>query len=107
MATALRSRIIEMRDHEFSDNETRSGVEANVVPKLNSGKDKQTQITDVFKTPTRNQKLVVTPVVQIAGGSSRIRSATIDYIDVSATAKHDGTRWTSSWVGCFSPFFLV
>lgn len=107
MATALGSRIIEMRVREFSESETQSGVEADVVLKLSAGKGKQTQITDVFRTPTGNQKLVVARIVQIADGSNRIRSATIDYNDVTATAKLALTTLMSSLGAVFFAVFFV
>ena len=107
MATALGSRIIEMRIREFSENETQSSVEADVVLKLNAGKGVRTQITDVFNTPTGSQKLVVARIVQIADGSSRVRSATIDYKDVTATAKLALTTLMSSLGAVFFAVFFV
>lgn len=107
MATALGSRIIEMRIREFSENETQSSVEADVVLKLNAGKGVRTQITDVFNTPTGGQKLVVARIVQIADGSSRVRSATIDYKDVTATAKLALTTLMSSLGAVFFAVFFV
>ena len=107
MATALGSRIIEMRIREFSENETQSSVEADVVLKLNADKGVRTQITDVFNTPTGGQKLVVARIVQIADGSSRVRSATIDYKDVTATAKLALTTLMSSLGAVFFAVFFV
>jgi len=107
IATALGSRIIEMRVREFSEAETQSGLEADVVQKLSAVKARQTQITEVFKTPTGYQKLVVARVVQIADGSSRIRSATIDFNDVTATAELALTTLMSSLGAVFFAVFLV
>jgi nitrogen fixation/metabolism regulation signal transduction histidine kinase len=107
MATALGSRIIEMRIREFSETETQSGVEADVVQKLAAVKGKQTQIAGVFKTPTGNQKLVVARIVQVADGSSRVRSATIDYNDVTTSASLALTTLMNSLGAVFFAVFFV
>ena len=107
IATALGSRIIEMRVREFSEAETQSGLEADVVQKLIAVKARQTQITEVLKTPTGYQKLVVARVVQIADGSPRIRSATINFNDITATAELALTTLMSSLGAVFFAVFLV
>lgn len=107
MATALGSRIIEMRIREFSEQETQSGVEADVLLRLTASRSKQTQITGVFPTPTGGQKLVIARLVQIADGSNRIRTAMIDYNEVTATAKLALTTLMSSLGAVFFAVFFV
>jgi protein-histidine pros-kinase len=64
-------------------------------------------VTDVFQTPTGSQKLVIARMVQVADGSSRVRTATIDYNDVTATAKLALTTLMSSLGAVFFAVFFV
>jgi len=108
LATALGSRIIEMRVREYSAQETQSGLEADVVLRLNAVAGKSSQITDILNTPTGSRKLVVGRTVQSAEGASLIRLATINYEDVTATARLALTTLMSSLgVVFFSVFFVL
>lgn len=107
MATALGSRIIEMRVREFLARETQSGLEADVVLKINAVVGKSSQITEVLNTPTGNQKLVIARTIQSADGVSRIRMATIDYHDITANAKLALTTLMSSLGAVFFAVFFV
>ena len=107
MATALGSRIIEMRVREFNAQETQSGLEADVVLKLNAAVGKSSQITDILRTPTGSQKLVVGRSVLSVEGANRVRLATIDYDEVTATAKLALTTLMSSLGAVFFAVFFV
>jgi len=107
MATALGSRIIEMRVREYSAQETQSGLEADVVLRLDALAGRSSQITDILNTPTGNRKLVVGRTVQSADGANRIRLATIDYNEVTANVKLALTTLMSSLGAVFFSVFFV
>ena len=107
LAAALGSRIIEMRVREYFAQETQSGLEADVVLRLNAAAGKSSQITDILNTPTGNRKLVVARTVQSIEGVNRIRLATIDYDAVTASAKLALTTLMSSLGAVFFSVFFV
>jgi len=107
MATALGSRIIEMRVREFSDKETQSAIEADVVQKLAAIAGGQRQLVQVMPTPTGNSKLVVARGLTQTDGSTRYRNVVIDYRAVTDTAELALTTLMSSLGAVFFAAFFV
>jgi HAMP domain-containing protein len=109
ITSALGSRIIEMTVREFSDKEPQSGIEAEVVRRLQkmatSGRN---EVTDILTTSTGLQKLIVARQLRTNDGSTQIRLVNIDYRNVIATANLALTTLLSSLgVVFFAVFFVL
>jgi methyl-accepting chemotaxis protein len=107
MATALGSRIIEMRVRDFSALETTSGIEADTVQKLGADARGVGQLVEILPTPTGEKKLVVARRVNQADGSARFRTVVIDHRAVTETARLALTTLMSSLGAVFFAVFFV
>lgn len=105
MATALGSRLIEMRVREFAPTEPQSGIEADAVLRIqNRG---GTHVSEIMNTPTGGQKLIVARQINALDGTPRIRLVNIDYGNVTSTAKLALTTLLSSLGAVFFAVFFV
>ncbi|MEI6737375.1 MAG: HAMP domain-containing protein [Pseudomonadota bacterium] len=109
MATALGSRLVEMRVREFDEKELQSGIDGEVAQRLLGARaGVRHELTDIFRNSVGQQKLVVARLIRVADTPARIRIVNIDYNAVTATAKLALTTLLSSLgVVFFAVFFVL
>jgi methyl-accepting chemotaxis protein len=102
VATALGSRIVEMRIREFGLQEAQSGIEAEALRRLSEARD--SQITQFFDTHTGYRKLIIMRKVRGVDGVDRVRAANIDHRQIVLTAQ---LALTTLLTGIGAVFFAV
>ncbi|NJR72142.1 MAG: cell wall metabolism sensor histidine kinase WalK [Gammaproteobacteria bacterium] len=108
IASGLGSRIIEMKVREFDASEPQSGVEGDAIRKLQSQQSQgQNAITDMFVTTTGQAKLVLVRQIRVADAVTRIRTAVIDYNNITMSATLALTTFLSSLGVVFLTLFIV
>ncbi len=108
MATALGSRLVEMKVREFDEKEQQSGIDFEVALRLLGARNGvRHELADIFTDPLGNKKLIVARLVRVGDAGARIRLVRIDYNAVTATAKLALTTLLSSLGAVFFAVFFV
>jgi HAMP domain-containing protein len=105
IATALGSRIADMKVREFSLGDAQSGVEAEVAQRI---KNPSGQVSDIFTTTTGDRRLVTARIVRVEGPVQHVRLVNVDLLPVLTNAK--GALYTLlSSIGAvfFAVFFAL
>lgn len=105
MATALGSRMVEMRVREFAPNGAQGSIEAEAVRKMDLAR--KTEMSDIIDTFTGTRTLVVARKIGKADGSASVRVVSMDYSNVIATAQLALTTLLSSLGAVFFAVFFV
>lgn len=105
MATALGSRIVEMRVREFAPTDAQGTVEAEALRKMDA--QRKTELAETVDSFAGTRKLVVARKIGSADGSPRVRVVTMDYTNVVATAQLALTTLLSSLGTVFFAVFFV
>lgn len=108
LAGTLGSRIVEMKVRSFNENETQSGIYADVAQRLLSiGGGVRNELTEIFVLPTGAKKLIVARLVRIADAQARITVVMIDHSVITATALLALTTFMSSLAAVFFAAFFA
>lgn len=107
-ATAMGSRLVDMKVREFPADKIQSGVEGEAIARFKNGSNNQ--VADIFTSSTGEKRLVIARKLSGAPGGdgiAKFRVATIDLIPVLATMKTALVTLLSSLGAVFFAVFFV
>jgi HAMP domain-containing protein len=105
VASALGSRLVELKFRDIDTKVPQSGVETDTVTKLRASTSGS--IYEIVRTTTGDELMLVARLVRGAEGSTRARLVTIDLANVTATAKLALTTLMSSLGAVFFAVFFA
>ncbi len=107
-ATAMGSRLVEMKIREFPADKVQSGisgVEGEAIARFKDSSNNQ--ISDIFISSSGDKRLVIARKLNSIEDAGKIRIASIDLIPILATAKTALTTLMSSLGAVFFAVFFV
>lgn len=104
-ATALGSRLVEMKIREFPLDKMQSGVEGEAIARFKGNSN--TQVSDVFTSISGEKRLVIARRISVPDDLGKIRVASVDLLPVLGTVKSALTALMSSLGAVFFAVFFV
>ena len=104
-ATALGSRLVEMKIREFPLDKMQSGVEGEAIARFKGSNN--TQVSDVFTSISGEKRLVIARKISVPDDLGKIRVASVDLLPVLGTVKSALTALMSSLGAVFFAVFFV
>ena len=104
-ATALGSRLVEMKIREFPLDKMQSGVEGEAIARFKGSNN--TQVSDVFTSISGEKRLVIARRISVPDDLGKIRVASVDLLPVLGTVKSALTALMSSLGAVFFAVFFV
>ena len=104
-ATALGSRLVEMKIREFPLDKMQSGVEGEAIARFKGSNN--TQVSDVFTSISGEKRLVIARRISVPNDLGKIRVASVDLLPVLGTVKSALTALMSSLGAVFFAVFFV
>lgn len=104
-ATALGSRLVEMKILEFPLDKMQSGVEGEAIARFKGSNN--TQVSDVFTSISGEKRLVIARRISVPDDLGKIRVASVDLLPVLGTVKSALTALMSSLGAVFFTVFFV
>ena len=104
-ATALGSRLVEMKIREFPLDKMQSGVEGEAIARFKGSNN--TQVSDVFTSISGEKRLVIARRISVPDDLGKIRVASVDLLPVLGTVKSALTALMSSLGAVFFAVFFA
>ena len=104
-ATALGSRLVEMKIREFPLDTVQSGIDGEVIARFKGNSN--TQVSDIFTSTAGDRRLVIARKISEPDNARKIRVASIDLLPVLASVKNALTALMSSLGAVFFAVFFV
>lgn len=104
-ATALGSRLVEMKIREFPLDKMQSGVEGEAIARFKGSNN--TQVSDVFTSISGEKRLVIARRISVPDDLGKIRVASVDLLPVLGAVKSALTALMSSLGAVFFAVFFV
>ena len=104
-ATALGSRLVEMKIRDFPLDKMQSGVEGEAIARFKGSNN--TQVSDVFTSISGEKRLVIARRISVPDDLGKIRVASVDLLPVLGTVKSALTALMSSLGAVFFAVFFV
>lgn len=104
-ATALGSRLVEMKIREFPLDKMQSGEEGEAIARFKGSNN--TQVSDVFTSISGEKRLVIARRISVPDDLGKIRVASVDLLPVLGTVKSALAALMSSLGAVFFAVFFV
>lgn len=104
-ATALGSRLVEMKIRDFPLDKMQSGVEGEAIARFKGSNN--TQVSDVFTSISGEKRLVIARRISVPDDLGKIRVASVDLLPVLGTVKSALAALMSSLGAVFFAVFFV
>lgn len=104
-ATALGSRLVEMKIREFPVGQVQSGVEGEAIARF--ANNSSNQVSDIFTSTTGDRRLVIARKISGPDNTNKIRIALIDLLPVLGNVKTALITLMSSLGAVFFAVFFV
>lgn len=104
-ATALGSRLVEMKIREFPVGQVQSGVEGEAIARFTN--NSSNQVSDIFTSTTGDRRLVIARKISGPDNTNKIRIAMIDLLPVLGNVKTALITLMSSLGAVFFAVFFV
>ena len=104
-ATALGSRLVEMKIREFPVGQAQSGVEGEAIARFTNNSNNQ--VSDIFTSTSGDRRLVIARKISGPDNTNKIRIAIIDLLPVLGTVKTALITLMSSLGAVFFAVFFV